>query len=163
MALGTNDAVRPPYPHHVPLSQYRANLISILTHHSLLAHKSSSLRLILVTPAPLHECQSLETDLKKGFEGARRAEGSTALYAQAVRDVGGELGVPVLDLWKLVDEDSRQNCQGIQSENNERFRGYFTDGKTPSYMYCFPELDALKSRRVNRGRFSDLHVSRRPL
>lgn len=155
MALGTNDAVRPPYPHHVPLSQYRANLISILTHHSLLAHKSSSLRLILVTPAPLHECQSLETDLKKGFEGARRAEGSTALYAQAVRDVGGELGVPVLDLWKLVDEDSRQNCQGIQSENNERFRGYFTDGKAPSYMYCFPELDALKSRRVNSGRDSD--------
>lgn len=66
-------------------------------------------RIILITPPPINEYLCEENDRLKGYNEPRRKAEHTASYAQAVRDVAGELqvgkewrGVVVLDFFKVV-------------------------------------------------------------
>ena len=136
MAFGTNDAMLPGHLQYVPLPQYRVNLTGILRHLTHCSLGSTSLRFILVTPAPIYEAKALETDRKRGFEVMRRREGNTALYAQGVRDVGKELGIPVLDLWELIEADSRKSSNEVDRDQNERFNKYFSDGEFSPTPAC---------------------------
>lgn len=78
-----------PTHQHVPLQEYKQNLRSLITHETIEAHQP---RIILITPGPVDEYQF--------FERQRTAE-HTKLYADACREIGKELGVPVLDLWSV--------------------------------------------------------------
>ena len=82
---------------HVPLHAYKRNLDDIITHPAVRAQQP---RLILVTPPPVEE-RLLEARVKSfGYEKLNRFNDVTALYADAVREVGDAHGVAVLDLWK---------------------------------------------------------------
>ena len=94
MFFGANDACVPggPTGQHVPLDQYKRNLLEILRHPLVGRQKP---RLILITPPPFDEHQ--------WGDGIRTAE-HTKKYADACRQVGEELGVVVLDLWSVFME-----------------------------------------------------------
>ena len=64
--------------------------------------KAHEPRIILITPPPINEYMLEETDRKRGIEERRRAAEYTKQYADASRTVGDELGVAVLDLWKVL-------------------------------------------------------------
>lgn len=97
--FGANDARLPNTPgfsQTVSLEQYTENILEIATHPALQAHNP---QLILITPPPVDERLCLATDSAKGINVMRRTAANTALYAEAVRQVGKRLNTPVLDLW----------------------------------------------------------------
>ena len=79
------------------MEQFKKNLIQIATHPLVQAHKP---QIILFTPPPVEERLCLENDKTKGINVIRRTAGNTALYAETVRQVGKELNLPVLDVWR---------------------------------------------------------------
>lgn len=83
---------------HVPLNEYKNNLKAILEHPSVVAQKP---RLILLTPPPVNEYQLEEAELIFGSKDPIRLAEHTKKYADACREVGGELGVVVLDVWSI--------------------------------------------------------------
>ena len=97
--FGANDATPPNFDakKHVPIAQYCANIISILTHPTVLAHAPC---LILITPPPVDEYQRPPIPGRPDEERTRSAA-RTKLYADAAKEVGAELGVPVCDLWDI--------------------------------------------------------------
>lgn len=94
--FGANDACIYPNPQCVPLSQYSANLIKIITHPLVKAH---SPRIMLITPPPINEYLQATLDMVKGYDPPRRSADNTKRYADATREVGKDLGIPVLDMW----------------------------------------------------------------
>lgn len=114
--FGANDARLPqdavaaaqgvPQLQHVPLSEYVANLRAILTHPAVRAHEN--VRLLLITPPPVDERQLHVDAARAGYvdiaapPAPTRNAATTASYAQAVRDVGRELSIEVVDLWTAM-------------------------------------------------------------
>ncbi|KAI7315677.1 hypothetical protein KC315_g10997, partial [Hortaea werneckii] len=104
--FGANDARLPSTgepEQHVPLESFKANLRAMATLPQLRTHHPGT-KILLVTPPPVDERLCAQDDAGKGIFHPRRTAETTALYAQAVRDVGaevdgGEGDVAVLDLW----------------------------------------------------------------
>ncbi|KAI9803279.1 MAG: hypothetical protein M1825_002070 [Sarcosagium campestre] len=98
--FGANDACLPGTSsgQHIPLSEYRHNLVQILRHPSLAAHNA---RIILITPPPINEYQ-LESGENEYSIGRRRTVEHTKLYADAARQVGEDLQIVTLDLWEAL-------------------------------------------------------------
>ena len=86
--FGANDACLPGEAQHVPLAEYASNLEAIVRHPSVVQHEA---RAILITPGPVNEYQLANP-------GGRTAA-NTKKYAEACREVGAKLKVPVVDLW----------------------------------------------------------------
>jgi len=94
--FGANDARVPSddaSPQHIPLPEFRENVRKIVTHPAIQAHDP---RIVLFTPPPIIE--GMFEKLREQV-GIHRTPGITASYANAVREVGKELGVPVVDVW----------------------------------------------------------------
>jgi len=107
--FGANDARLPGSlggpQQHVPMAEYLENLRLMIRHASVQAHQD--IRLILVTPPPVDERKCIESDKAKYPdmpENVRRKASVAAQYAQAIRDLGNELKVPVLDVWSAMME-----------------------------------------------------------
>jgi lysophospholipase L1-like esterase len=105
--FGANDARLPNTPggpqQHIPIEEFTQNLIAIVQHPVVRAH--TDIGLILITPPPVDERKALACDKAKDSQCGdvhRRRAPTTAAYAQAVRDVGRETGVPVIDLWTAM-------------------------------------------------------------
>jgi lysophospholipase L1-like esterase len=81
----------------VPLPEFRSNLIKIISTFS--GRKQP--RIILITNPPIDERTQGALDRSKGYELRRTAE-HTKLYADAVRNVGNDLGIAVVDLWTAI-------------------------------------------------------------
>jgi lysophospholipase L1-like esterase len=81
----------------VPLPEFRSNLIKIISTFS----DRKQPRIILITNPPVDERTQGALDRSKGYELRRTAE-HTKLYADAVRNVGNDLGVAVVDLWTAI-------------------------------------------------------------
>jgi lysophospholipase L1-like esterase len=98
ICFGANDACLPddPTDHHVPLNEFRSDLVSIITHAKV---KAQSPRVLLITPPPVDEYQQIIADRARGFGSIRRIAQNTRLYAQACKEVGCQLNVPVVDIW----------------------------------------------------------------
>ncbi|KAI6913407.1 hypothetical protein KC334_g1458 [Hortaea werneckii] len=102
--FGANDARLPSTgepEQHVPLESFKANLRAMVTLPQLREHHPGT-KILLVTPPPVDERLCAQDDAGKGIFHPRRTAETTALYAQAVRDVGAELAgrdTAVLDLW----------------------------------------------------------------
>jgi hypothetical protein len=105
--FGSNDSSLPGATgQHVDLETYRSNLKSIITHPKL---QERHPRILLVTPPPIDEASSAETEFKKsGNTKPVRSAELTRKYAIAARELGEELGkdptldVLVIDLWKKI-------------------------------------------------------------
>jgi hypothetical protein len=59
--------------------------------------------LVLVAPPPVDERPQRAVDAAKGYP-VRRSAANTRAYAAAVRRVGADLGLPVVDLWTRFAE-----------------------------------------------------------
>lgn len=111
IAFGANDARLPVSvtggagpDQHVSLQKFSQNLRRMVEHPGVRAHEG--VRVILATPPPVDERKGLAADAER-FPGTmgrvvRRKAGVTAAYAQAVRLVGEEMGVPVLDIHRAM-------------------------------------------------------------
>ena len=103
--LGANDAALPPSGQHVPLDRYGTNLVKLvqLVTSPTSPYYAPHTRLFLITPPPLNSHQwrvtlreaDPEQELDRTFE-------TTAKYAERVRVVGKDIGVPVVDVWTRI-------------------------------------------------------------
>jgi lysophospholipase L1-like esterase len=66
--------------------------------------KAQDPRIILITPSPVDETCMQESSQIDGIAEIQRVAKNTALYANAAREVGEELGVVTLDLWTVMME-----------------------------------------------------------
>ncbi|KAE8151136.1 SGNH hydrolase-type esterase domain-containing protein [Aspergillus avenaceus] len=94
--FGANDACVPSSAQHVPLDVYKENLKTIIQHPATVAQNP---RIVLLTPTPVDQYQLQGFDESKGSPHPSRTASHTKLYAEAVREVGSSLGVPVADVW----------------------------------------------------------------
>lgn len=153
--FGANDARLPNTPggpqQHVPLAEYRENLKSVLTHPNVLAHRE--VRLILITPPSLDERMCLESAKAADPtfpDVVTRKASTTAQYANAVKQIGQELDIPVVDIWGALirraggstDEVSHPTGS-IDRPRNETFQAFFSDGlhlTSSGYEVLYEEL-----------------------
>ncbi|TKA25086.1 hypothetical protein B0A50_06151 [Salinomyces thailandicus] len=105
--LGANDARIPGSPggpdQSVPIETFKSNIRGIVRHPCVQAHRG--VKVVLITTPPVDERKCLKADQEKypALAGVlRRSAAHTAAYAQAVRDVGVELEVPVVDIWSAL-------------------------------------------------------------
>ncbi|KAG8624717.1 hypothetical protein KVT40_007784 [Elsinoe batatas] len=135
--LGANDARlpgTPPIDQCVSLSEYIENIKSILSHKALSAHQP---QFLLITPPPIDERLCKITDQEKGYAESRRSAAQTATYAQAIRDIGQEKSIPVVDLWtSFLNEagcsatwDGKSDLPGSSAlPVNDKLRELLSDG-----------------------------------
>ncbi len=83
--FGANDAVLAGDKQHVPVDEFRLNLIHIVGN---LRSKHSNAVIILITPA------TVDSNM-----WPNRSVESVSIYAETVRNVAAELQVDLLDLW----------------------------------------------------------------
>lgn len=117
--FGANDAcVRLPTNHqHVPLDRYKENLVRIIRHPNIVAHKP---KIFLITPPPLDQIRITELDLAIGHPSATRHTKISAAYSQAVRDVAAEQGVGLVDLCKAVMDRAIVKTPGFDASKGAR-------------------------------------------
>jgi lysophospholipase L1-like esterase len=162
--FGANDARLPNTPggpdQHVPLEEFQSNLRKIATHQCIKAHQD--IRIILVTPPPVDERSLVEADQTK-YPGMgaimRRTAVTTAKYAQAVRDLGDELQMPVLDIWTAMLEQAGYSAKNrspkvfpgsTDDALSYTLEQFLHDGlhfSHSAYELLFQELIALIERR----------------
>ncbi|KAF2162824.1 hypothetical protein M409DRAFT_68820 [Zasmidium cellare ATCC 36951] len=154
--FGSNDARLPNTPpdvpqQHVPLEEYKKNMRALVTHPKILAHQG--VRRILITPPPIDERRCGENDFVHDIP-VRKAK-DTAKYAQAVRELGKELGLQVLDLWTAMihraggKESDSEPVGSIDVPLHEVLRSFVRDGlhlSPEGYRVLFDELLALIER-----------------
>ncbi|XXH05096.1 snoRNA-binding rRNA-processing protein utp10 [Hypoxylon texense] len=100
--LGANDACIdiPTNNQRVPMEKYKENLIKIIAHDHIKAHKP---KVLLITPPPLDEIRIEVLDLAKGHPQATRQAENSAKYCETAREVAREVpGVILIDLQKAI-------------------------------------------------------------
>ncbi|KAF1808246.1 isoamyl acetate-hydrolyzing esterase [Eremomyces bilateralis CBS 781.70] len=99
--FGANDSCWPTsyLNQSVPLPRYLENLTHLMTHAKVKAHNA---RIILITPPPINEYMQWVVDQAKGYNQPRRTAERTKEYAEATRELGEKLGVPVVDMWTVI-------------------------------------------------------------
>lgn len=83
----------------MPLLQYKENLKALLVHIEIVTQDCN---ILLITPPPIDEHQHEIKDRAAGQPELTRFAASARAYAEACRQVGEEVGVPVLDLWSCL-------------------------------------------------------------
>jgi lysophospholipase L1-like esterase len=113
--LGANDSCLPlpTKAQHVPIDDYKANLVKIITHPSIQAHQP---KILLVTPPPVDEIKLARLDVAAGHESATRKSAVTAAYGEKVREIAREHpGVEVIDLWQVIMDKAISMTPGDHS------------------------------------------------
>ncbi|KZV96497.1 GDSL Lipase/Acylhydrolase [Exidia glandulosa HHB12029] len=117
--FGANDAVVPGFTHHVPLERFKTNLGTMLSMlrdpSSDWYHTPEQTKILLVTPPPIEEkavAHWLATAFEPPFSMDRKFA-NTKMYADAVRAVGAERGVPVIDMWSAIWDAAGQTTEGL--------------------------------------------------
>ncbi|KAF4993012.1 hypothetical protein FDECE_13543 [Fusarium decemcellulare] len=110
--FGANDAVldNAVTNQHVPLDRYKENLIKIINHPRITAHKP---KILLVTPPPLDEIKSTPRSLSNGHKEALRKFAVSASYSEVVREVAREHPNTILiDLWQAFMDKAAEMAPG---------------------------------------------------
>ncbi|KKK13998.1 hypothetical protein ARAM_006906 [Aspergillus rambellii] len=130
--FGANDAslLESSNNQHIPLDVYKKNLKWIIQHPATVAQNP---RILLITPPPLNEYQLEEFDLAKGNVHPTRTNRQVKAYAEAAREVGESLGVPVVDIWRAMMtavgwKEGEPLTGSREAPNHEKFASLFTDG-----------------------------------
>ncbi|EME45583.1 hypothetical protein DOTSEDRAFT_71327 [Dothistroma septosporum NZE10] len=159
--FGANDARLPGTPggpqQHIPLDEYRQNTIELITHRDVLAHQD--VRRILITPPPVDERKCLENDKRNdpSFPDVIKRKASvTKEYAQAIREIGNEYEVQVLDLWTVMiakaggNPDDPEPTGSIEVPRNEVLQSFVHDGlhlSPTGYRILYDEMMTLIARK----------------
>lgn len=103
--FGANDACIKPSPQHVPLDKFISNLKEMieLIKSAESDYYSPDTRIVLITPPPVNTHQR-RADLEARTPPLKldRLFDVTREYAEAVKHVGRETGVPVVDIWSAI-------------------------------------------------------------
>ena len=168
VCLGANDAVRPPpIPgtpltddsgrplagrQHVPLEEYRANLVEIVACARRCG--GGGARVLLITPPPVDEGDWLRhvnamcgRPVPADAEPDRRAA-ITAEYARVCVEVGQSTHTPVLDLNSLMtaaEDTSSMLCDGLHP--NEKGGEFIYTALLAALSEHFPELTCAAPHR----------------
>ncbi|KAK7467079.1 isoamyl acetate-hydrolyzing esterase [Stygiomarasmius scandens] len=120
--FGANDACIKPSPQHVPLPKFISNLKHIvnLVQSPDSDHYSPDTRIILVTPPPVNTIQRKE-DLESRTPplALDRLFETTQQYAEAVKDVGREVKVPIVDIWTRMWEAAGKTEANLSNYLND--------------------------------------------
>lgn len=113
--FGANDAALPFSFQHVPLTQFKANLETMIrtVKDSNSPYYNPNLRLILITQPPLNETQWKKNCDDNGGPLNRTADNAET-YAGMVRTVGQEQGIVVADLWSRLMEQVTGQPLGLE-------------------------------------------------
>lgn len=129
--FGMNDSALPGQIQHVPVKQYRKNLLEMANHIA-----TAGAWLVLVTPPPVDDKRMKSREMEH-----------TALYAQACREVAAEMRVPVVDIFAKLQEDPdwRKNCllDGLHLSANGMNRLYEEIARTLDRMKPLDEFERL--------------------
>ncbi|KAK8521468.1 hypothetical protein V6N12_005371 [Hibiscus sabdariffa] len=91
--------------HHVPLDEYKDNLRKIVAH---LKECSPTMLIVLITPPPIDEERRLEyaraTYGEEAMKLLDRTNENAGVYAKGCVEVGGELGIPSINIWSKMQE-----------------------------------------------------------
>ncbi|KAK5137885.1 hypothetical protein LTR08_006654 [Meristemomyces frigidus] len=160
--FGANDARLAHSPggpdQYVSVADFASNVRGMVEHPAVRAHEG--VKIILVTTPPVDERRAHQADRDKypalGANELRRTAANTALYAQAVRDLGVELQLPVLDIWTAMVSRagySRTSPPPVigsrEAPANETLQSFLHDGlhfTGEGYKILFGELMALIER-----------------
>lgn len=128
--FGANDSAVPGHTQHVPPEQYKENLTKIINHP---ATRAQDPHILIITPPPINEYQLEFFDNSKGNAHPSRTAAIAKTYAQAAKEVGAELDVPVVDLWSafmswLGWEEGKPLPGSRDLPNDEKLCSLFTDG-----------------------------------
>ncbi|EGE81965.2 GDSL Lipase/Acylhydrolase [Blastomyces dermatitidis ATCC 18188] len=161
--FGANDAVLPGFQQHVPLNLYRENLIKILTHPLIKAHPETNLLLLTPPPVNEYQFSPSDTDTDTDTDTGAGADrdvdadvgtqpgaldpepepepaspimrkaSRTKQYADACREVGKKLNVPVADIWTAFMTvagwvDGQPLAGSREVPVNERLQALLSDG-----------------------------------
>lgn len=122
--FGANDACIEPSPQHVPLEKFEANIRKMI---DLVQSRSPETRILLITAPPVNthrrkadlESRDPPLALDRHFETSKQ-------YAGAVKAIGDELGLGVVDAWSALwaacgqDEAGFSQFSGDGLHLNER-------------------------------------------
>ena len=116
---------------NVPVAKFKENLASIINHPLV---KAQSPNIILITPPPVEETDIYKTHTDGNWGGEHRKQVDAREYANAVKEVGAELSVPVLDSWKILMEKAGwkegDDLIGLRENGRNAALGdFFYDGK----------------------------------
>jgi len=158
--FGANDARIPDTPggpeQSISLSDYTKNLRHLVNHPTVKSHDAC--HIILVTPPPIDERKCLLADREKYPDLGRvlrRTCVNTARYAQAVRDLGAEMSLPVLDIHTAMlahcgySRDTAHLAGAIDAPANANLQALLADGlhfSGDGYRLLFFELMTLIER-----------------
>ncbi|KAE8352244.1 SGNH hydrolase-type esterase domain-containing protein [Aspergillus coremiiformis] len=128
--FGANDACLPGSAQHVPLHVFKENLTRIIQHPVTVAQNP---HILILTPPPVNEYQLQGFDESKGNAHPSRTAEHTKKYAEAVREVGSSLGVPVVDVWSaFMSATGWKEGEPLPGSRDlpslEKFERFFTDG-----------------------------------
>lgn len=121
--FGANDACLPFHFQHVPLEKYADNLRQFIhmVSHPDSAWYSPETKIILITPPPINSHQwRANLEARDPPLQMDRQFDVTAAYAQAVRDVGKEKNVLVVDAFQALWDVAGHEEQGLSK--------YLSDG-----------------------------------
>ncbi|CAL1703746.1 unnamed protein product [Somion occarium] len=135
---GANDACIPPSPQHVPLPEFSANLRTMIRSVTSPSspHYSAITKIILITPPPVNTHQrGADLASRDPPRPLDREFETTHQYAEAVKIVGAQEGVPVIDLWTILYDA----CGRVEEKLSE----YLYDGlhvNQKGYQVVFDEI-----------------------
>ncbi|BDA43364.1 Isoamyl acetate-hydrolyzing esterase 1 homolog [Coccomyxa sp. Obi] len=117
--FGANDAALPDRlsaRQHVPVEEYRGNLLSIVQHVQSLGTKD----IVLITPPPLDEAarirhnQQQDEEVSEATSIPERTNSFTSEYAAAAKQLANELGLPVLDLFTEIPKQKAWQTEYLE-------------------------------------------------
>ncbi|KAK3618788.1 isoamyl acetate-hydrolyzing esterase [Elasticomyces elasticus] len=120
----------------VGVEEFQRSLRHMVCDPSVTAH-GEDLHIILVTTPPVDERKCLKFDEEECPDlgrALRRTAANTALYAQAVRDLGEETDVPVLDIHRAMlalagnDHLSVPLPGSMEADTNATLQSFLVDG-----------------------------------
>lgn len=102
--FGANDAAPPPSVQHVPKDEYTLNLKHLVSmiRSPTSPYYSPHTRIILITPPPVNSHQRSDRDFD-----------ITKSYAEAARETGSALHLPVADVWTEIWEASGKDEKAL--------------------------------------------------
>ncbi|KAJ3568880.1 hypothetical protein NP233_g5425 [Leucocoprinus birnbaumii] len=121
--FGANDACIVPSPQHVPIERFKENVVRMveMVKSPESDYYSPWTRVILLTPPPVNTHQrGADLQSRNPPLALDRLFETTEAYAEAVREIGVDQGVAVVDVWKLLWDAAAHNEASLDR--------YLTDG-----------------------------------